>query len=167
TTKPSLANIPWPRPPISHGLARGGGIPRQLPPIGIFVLVELAGHADDRGLVVANVFPAVIDTGRNHHQPLISLAQHEFVDATKGRRAEPTVITDDTKRSCRREQAVDRETMNSPRPNSSGERDRRSHLNDRKVGDAPVHPKHLRQVTMMMGNRTREAILYAVYRIEA
>jgi len=47
-----------------------------------------------------------------------------------------------------------------------GERDRDSHLDDRKVGQTPVHPKRLRQMTMMMGNRAREAILDAVYRIE-
>jgi hypothetical protein len=56
--------------------------------------------------------------------------------------------------------------MDSPRPDSSWKRNRNVHLNDRNVSEAPVHAKRLRQVTMMMGNRTRKAISDAIYRIE-
>jgi hypothetical protein len=75
-------------------------------------------------------------------------------------------MTDYAKRSCRREQAIDSETMDSPRPNSSWERNRNVHLNDRNVSEAPVDAKRLRQVTIMMGNWARKAISDAVYRIE-
>jgi hypothetical protein len=104
------------RPLIGDGLTSSSRIPRQLPAIRFFVFVELARHANDRGFVVANIFPTVINTGRNYDQPLITFAQHKLVDAAEGRRAAPAVIADYAKRSCRREQAIDGETMDSPRP---------------------------------------------------
>src|SRR5579871_742321 len=79
------------------------GIPRQFPAIGSVVLVEAARHGDNHGFAVGNVFPAVVDTRRNHHQALISLAEKKLVDAAEGRRFAARVVTNDAKRTAGRE----------------------------------------------------------------
>src|SRR5215472_12067873 len=101
---------------VRNNLSGGVGVPRQLPAIGAVVVVELAGHADDRRLIRTDVLPTVINPRRDDYEALVSLPQHELVGAAEGGRLAPAVIADDAQRAGRRKQAVDGETVNPPPP---------------------------------------------------
>jgi hypothetical protein len=140
------------RPLVRDHSAGGVGVPRQLPAIGAVVVVELAGHADNRRLIRADILPTVINPGRDDDQSLVSFPQHKLVDAAEGGRSVPAVIADDAKRAGRRKQAVDGETVKSPPPDSARERGGQSDLNDRSVRQPPVGAKGFRQMPVMMGD---------------
>jgi hypothetical protein len=63
------------------------------------MVVEAAGHADDRRLIAAEILPAVVSAGRNDDQAPIALTQREFVRATETERFAASVIADDAKRT--------------------------------------------------------------------
>jgi hypothetical protein len=129
------------------------------------VVVKLAGHTDDRCLILTDVFPAMEYAGWNDDQTLISPSEHELVDAAEGGRSSPAVKADDAERAGCGEQAIDGKPMDAPSPYSPWKGGCNIHLNDGSFRKAPVSPKDFCQMTMMMRYGARETIADAFDRV--
>jgi hypothetical protein len=106
-------------------------------------------------IVATDILPTVINPGRDNDESLVSFPQHKLIDAAEGGRSAPAVIANDAKRASRRKQAIDGETVNPPRPDSTRERGGQIDLNDRSVRQPPVCAKGFRQMTVMMRHGPR------------
>src|SRR5205823_3129506 len=116
--------------------------------------------------VVANILPAVINTGWNNNETLVAPAKHELIDGSVSRRGPARIVTDDHERSCRSKKPVNRETVQTPGADAARKRCRHGDLDKPRVGHTPVIAINLRKMTVIVGDRARETITDALDRIE-